>query len=1014
MGGLIEGLYEELLTTVRLAALEQQRQQGWVAEVADLDGAAAHTVIARALAQRIERALRAVPHDEHRLESQIALANRVLALLGEGGEALTPKELHALVQPTSDLSPRCSPPRPGIPLSDLGLIVNGKDWRIGAEVSRGLQSADEVDLVCSFILMSGVRTLLDGVERLRERGGRLRVLTTTYTGATQLRALDALAARGAEIRVSYDGSRTRLHAKAWMFWRRTGWHTAYVGSSNLSSSALVDGLEWNVRLAARAAPQVLEKLRATFENYWSDGEFEPLDRDRFCRAVQVERRSREEPFSTLELRPYPFQAEILERLRVERELHDRWASLVVAATGTGKTVIAALDYKGLVERLGPLRLLFIAHRREILQASRATFRHALGDGSFGELLVDGERPADGRHVFASIQSLALLDLAALSPTAYDVVVVDEVHHAAAATYEALLAHLRPQVLLGLTATPERADGQSILGWFGGRIAAELRLWDAIDRGLLVPFHYFGLADEVDLSRVTWSRGRYAPAELDNVYTGHDARARLVLRAVRDTVDDVRSMRALGFCVSVRHARFMASRFDEAGIPALALSAETDRETRADAMRRLRDREVNVLFTVDLFNEGVDMPWLDTVLFLRPTESVTVFLQQLGRGLRTAPGKPLLTALDFVGQAHRSFRFDLRWRALTGGSRREVLEQVEQGFPLLPAGCSVHLDRVSRQVVLENIRQAVGTSARSLRDELRRLGDVDLATFLREAAVEPEELYRGRSFTDLRRDVDLPTAPPGPDETLLLRRLRGLLHLDDPARIASARAVLAGSDPTTEQERRLAQMLLVSLLGLDATDLEAGLARLRRHDAVCLELRSLLDVLDERVAHIPIDLGVPDVPLCVHCRYSLDEVMAAFGDVRNGAVYRPRGQGVHFDRPTACHLLFVTLCKSERDYSPSTMYDDYAISERAFHWQSQSTTAAGSLDGRRHQQHAALGVTPLLFVRERKKDDRGQTLPYTLLGPVTYVSHEGERPMSIVWELRDPIPWEVLRHARVAA
>jgi superfamily II DNA or RNA helicase len=490
---------------------------------------------------------------------------------------------------------------------------------------------------------SGLRLLQPALSQFLQAQPRrsLRVLTTIYLGATNRRALDWLVAHGAEVRVSYDTRRTRLHAKAWLF-HRPGLSgsppasTAYIGSSNLSTAALHDGLEWNVRLSAHDNGGILAKFQAAIESYWEEGEFEPyraseLEQRRFDRAVREESAGDSAadatPLSFFDIRPYAYQQEILEKLAAERSLHGRWRNLVVAATGTGKTVIAALDY---ARQAGPGHpsLLFVAHRREILQQSLATFRQVLRDGAFGELLVDGQRPNQWRHVFASVQSLAGLDPADLAPDSFDVVIVDEFHHAAAASYERWLRHLAPDLLLGLTATPERTGGEDILHWFDGRIAAELRLWSALEQGLLCPFHYFGLHDGTDLSRIEWRRNGYATEALANLYTADDARLRLILRELTDKVTNLAEMRALGFCVSVEHAHWMARKFVATGLRAAALDASSPRDERAEQIRSLRTGELQILFAVDLFNEGLDIPEIDTVLFLRPTESAIVFLQQL--------------------------------------------------------------------------------------------------------------------------------------------------------------------------------------------------------------------------------------------------------------------------------------------------------------------------------------------------------------------------------------------------
>lgn len=324
-------------------------------------------------------------------------------------------------------------------------------------------------------------------------------------------------------------------------------------------------------------------------------------------------------------------------------------------------------------------------------------------------------------MFASIQSLNATGLAHLEPAHFDVVIVDEFHHAAAQSYRALLDHVRPTELLGLTATPERSDGLPILDWFDGRIAAKLRLWDAISQQRLAPFVYYGIHDNTDLRNIPWRRGRgYDIEGLSNVFTGNDAWARFVLQELEKRVDDLARMRALGFCVSIDHARFMARVFRAAGVAATAIWSDTPDSERRTALTELSARRVNVLFSVDLFNEGVDVPAVDTLLMLRPTDSPTLFLQQLGRGLRRGIGKSACTVLDFAGHHHGEFRFDRRFQALLGGTRKSLAQQIEAGFPFLPAGCHMELDSVATEIVLDSIRTAVPARWTERVDALRQL------------------------------------------------------------------------------------------------------------------------------------------------------------------------------------------------------------------------------------------------------------------------------------------------------
>ncbi|MDA8285888.1 MAG: DUF3427 domain-containing protein [Actinomycetota bacterium] len=881
------------------------------------------------------------------------------------------------------------------------------------ELRAEIESADAIDMVVAFIRRSGIRPLAAELRRHAGAGRRLRVLTTTYTGSTEARALDDLAELGAEIRVSYETGATRLHAKSWIFHRAPMTTTAYIGSSNLTRSAQQTGLEWNVRVSAARNPDVINKLRLVVDSYWENGDFVPYDPAEFARRTSM---GSDTTFSLLlspvgiELRPY--QETLLERLALAREKgHHR--NLLVAATGTGKTVMAAVDYKRLRRCLPRARLLFVAHREELLTQSRATFAHALGEGGFGELWVRGRRPVHFEHVFASIQSLSTADLADLPVDHFDVVIVDEFHHAHAPTYRRLLDHLRPDELLGLTATPERTDGADIVAdFFGGQIAAELRLWDAVEGGYLVPFAYYGIHDGTDLSGVPWRRGRgYESAALTSLYTADHAWARLVIAEVTRTVSDIHRMRALGFCVSVAHARWMADRFSDAGIRAVAISGETDAEVRQTALRDLASGKLSAIFAVDLFNEGIDVREVDTLLMLRPTESGTLFLQQLGRGLRRADGKAVCTVLDFVGNQRREFRYDRKYRAMLGGvSRTRALRAVEGGFPFLPAGCSADLDPIAQRVVLRSIRESLPSTWPARVAELRSLGDVDLATFLTESGLDLEDVYAGgRSWMALRAAAGLAVPDPGEDDAALLRAVGRLSHVDDPVRLAAYRSLLCGTAPPeldslTPRDRRLARMLLGSLSTMPAASpLAAGLAQVWAHPRVRAEALELLGLLSERVSHLGADLGhaFTDAPLRVHARYTRVEALAALGAGAGGLAPPAWQSGVWREASVPVDVFAFTLDKSRGGFSPTTRYRDAALSPELIHWESQTATSVASETGQRYLHHNEMGSHILLFARL----DVGARA-FWCLGPASYVRHEGDRPIAITWRLHHRLPGDL--------
>lgn len=1006
------GLREVLVTRGVQRTLDGLDATRLVPELEALSDADAADRVSRHVAQIVAEAIETAPERE-----RAAMGTRLAAeILRQLDGVLDPSDvedaipsapgsvLHALLGRHPDGTPALIE-RPLTPLVDTTVFTNAPgEPTVGHELRAEIDSADSVDVVMAFIRWSGVRPLMEALRKHCRNGKAVRVLTTTYTNSTEQHALDELASLGAHVRVSYDTTMTRLHAKAWIFHRSEGYSTAYVGSSNLTHSAQVTGLEWNVRLSGVRNPDALAKVAAVFASYWEGRDFVPYDRDDFALKNAVPESLDLSQLSPFEIELRPFQERLLELIAISRQQgHSK--NLLVAATGTGKTVMSAFDYASVRRELPRDRLLFVAHRSEILEQSRRMFREVIRDPAFGEMWVGGNRPTRFEHVFASIQSLNASGIAAIDPEHFDVVIIDEFHHAAAPSYEALLTRLRPAQLLGLTATPERSDGLDVVRYFDGRIAAELRLWDAIDQQYLAPFAYFGVHDGIDLSDVPWRRGTgYDVAALTNVLTADHVWARRVLEQIRKKIGDPSSMRALGFCVSVRHARFMAAQFNAFGLPSVAVSGESAAADRVAALRDLEAGRINVVFAVDLFNEGIDVPHVDTLLFLRPTDSPTLFLQQLGRGLRRAHDKTLCTVLDFVGTHRKEFRFDRRFRALLGGSRADLERQIKQGFPFLPAGCHLELDPVAQDIVLRSIRESIPTGWRDRCTELQSLGDVSLGEYLVDTGLELDDVYaNGRSWSDMRRAVGLEVAPAGPHEAALLRAVGRLLHANDDERLAAYRALLDANGPPDprslgETDRRYLRMLMASLAPPRSTArLPEFIQEVWSHPQVVAELLELFELLYGKGDHLDVPIGIPNVPLRVHARYTRDEILAAF-DTGAGAKPPNWREGVWRDEPSRSELFAFTLDKSDRSFSPTTRYRDYAISPELIHWETQSATSEASATGQRYINHRAEGTTIMLFARLRR-GDRG----FWCLGRASYVSHESERPIAFVWKLEHRLP-----------
>jgi len=1021
-----QGLYESIITESLNRELEALNKDNFSINRRKLHPAEASDRLALHLGKVLISALSCV-NDKDRVEVGVQLARNLINSIDtaiakaevDEDQILTSQEVLTAVLP---FNPDGSLPdviEPLTPLLDTTLLTNARgEPRVGAQILTEIQSADRIDVVMAFIRVSGIRPFLESLRRHCERRSTkpsLRFLTTTYTGSTELEALKILEDLGAEIKVSYDTSAARLHAKAWHFHRDSGASTAYIGSSNITYSAQESGIEWNVRVSGLRNPDVIRKMTSMFDAYWCGGDFRDFNAEEFKHETRDERAIGPSIIlSPVELRLEPFQERLLEQVNVSR--HQGYhRNLLVAATGTGKTVMAAVDYSRLKETLPRCRLLFVAHREEILDQSLATFRYALREAAFGEKWIGRSRPSRFEHVFASIQSLNAAGYDNLDPAHFDVVIVDEFHHAAAPSYKGLLSHVTPLELLGLTATPERTDGLPILDWFDGRMAAELRLWDAIDQHRLVPFTYYGIHDGLDLRDIPWRRGRgYDIGELSNLYTANDAWVRRVIKELNSRVDDIQSMKALGFCVSIQHARFMAQRFNEAGISSSAVWGDTPGAERRQALKQLADGAIQILFSVDLFNEGVDVPSVDTLLLLRPTESATLFLQQLGRGLRKSKDKAVCTVLDFVGLHRREFRFDLRLTGLLGGSRKYLKDQVEKSFPFLPAGCQMELDHVAREIILESLKSALPNRWNEKISALQSMTSSGVAPllndFLLESGLDIQDIYTtGKSWSDYLEAVNAELYVAGPHESILRRAIGRLLHIDDEERLdfyieILDPTVLPDLDVMTLRERRMVRMLVAATCEkvLEKNDsLENGLVQLWRHPQVVSEMRELFSLLREQIGHIHTSLqSHQDSPLQIHGKYTRIEILAALGNDEYTKT-KPWREGVLWIEDEQVDLLAFTLDKSEGNFSPTTMYRDYAISRELIHWESQSNTRSSSPTGKRYCNHVAEGTKIMLFARENTSERA-----FWFLGPATYVSHESERPMGIKWKLDEPLPGDL--------
>lgn len=1028
-----DGIYEELMSNAL------RREMSFIAEdekyIEKLDPEEAPAILADYVAKLIKQRLQLLQEEKSDISEQIKLVNKLIADISE---TETDYQDDIVADPGEQLKAILSDSpirkvtrtkakdliRPNTSIADTSLFTGaGREPNMSSEINKEIASSDRIDMMVSFIRWSGVVLILDELRKFVESGKKLRIITTTYMGATEFRAVEELAKLpNTEIKVSFDGDRTRLHAKVYIFYRESGYSTAYVGSSNLTAPAMTSGCEWNVKVTKTDLPDVFNKIEASYSGYWNSKDFEDYSlekrdvlRELLDRSGKREQNTNAKRSFYFDIYPYPYQQAILDKLEADRSIRNSYKNLICAATGTGKTLISAFDYRYQCRiKKRKLKLLFVAHRREILEQSIECYREVLKDSEFGDIFYSGQEPSQIDFLFASVDILNSRKFTELRSDYYDYIVLDECHHLAAKSYKTLFDHFNPEYFLGLTATPERMDGENILPYFNNKLAAEIRLPEAINRKLLCPFQYFGVADSVDLSTLKWTRGGYDKSELENVYVLSravaDKRAKLIIQSIYKYVADIDDVKGLVFCVSVEHAKYMAEKISEAGIAATYLTgSSTDRE-RTSAKLKLEKGDLKFICVVDLYNEGVDIKQINTVLFLRPTESLTVFLQQLGRGLRLSEGKDCLTVLDFIGQANKKYSFENKYAALLQKNHQGMKREIENDFPHLPRGCYIKLEKKAKDRILSNIRSSLNGKAGVMSKLCSFTADTginfSLKEFLKYYNMSPKLIYTHKITATGTIHKQSEYSDPE-----MWKKLFRLSSVDSSSCLKYLIDHIENVDSLQVENLSPKEIAFLKLtyatfidghIPKDDKDLVFTLAEYLVQNKEFMP--EIMDVLEYNLDHVDFIERNSELPfenaLNVYSTYTRAQALALldYWNVSSEGVTRVA------EKRTTC--LFVTLNKGNSYYSPATAYHDYSINEELFHWQSQNKTASHTSVGQRYIHHEEQGENILLFVREQKDDSLG-SVPFVFLGKVAYVSHQGDKPMSIIWRLENKIPAKFL-------
>lgn len=1018
-----EGIYENLITKEIQTNIEKTKNDGLICKEDNIDSAESPSM----LAEHLEKIIKNRLSDENLSSTERAdFVNRLIDYIGEDEQDKiydNDKYLSAVISQTKEAELNATHQELIRPLTGFrtSSLFTGSQSNISLndELRRDILSADNISIIVSFLKLSGLNLIYNELKQFcNNPNHKLRIITTTYCGITDIKAVERLSELpNTEIKISYNTKIERLHAKSYIFERNSGFSTAYIGSSNLSKSAQTDGLEWNIRITNVENAHIIKTALATFNIYWNSPNFEDYNlggKEKLYSELNKEKFPQSENLDSLnKYSILPHQKQILDKLTSIRKKGIN-KNLIVAATGTGKTVISAFDYK-LFRKNNPNNnnILFIAHRKEILKQAHKTYKSMLQDPNFGDLWVREYKPNSLEHLFVSVNTFHSQYekiFSNLREDYYDYIVIDEAHHITADSYRNILNHFKPKILIGLTATPERMDGESLLPDFDNQISAEIRLPLALNEGLLTPFQYLCISDDTDLTSDDLIQGgKYIASKITEILCNSE-RVNLIINKLKYYLPDERKCKALCFCATKEHAKFMAEKFMEYKMPADYLTSDNE-DKRDELRKKLEKGEINYLFVVDMFNEGIDIPEIDTVLFLRPTESLTIFLQQLGRGLRLAPGKDLLTVFDFVAQLNTKYDYASRFRSLLVKNDKSVVDQIKNGFTLLPYGCSINMEEKTQQYVLENIKSAIYNHRRLVNELITYNFTPSLWEFIENNGQDIRLIYKNNySWTKLKSEANKCNYTEDKFTRYFDVNIKNMIHSNSIAYLTFVKKLINNLSDIhlhDEREKCFATIFYYTLYGKKINDIgfktiEEAFDNFSKYPLYVSEIKEIIDYKLKTIEESTFPIG-QELPLALeqYGVYTREEIFAIFGRQTIEKKMQGSVAGVFKIDELNTELFFVTLNKSDKDFSPSTMYDDYVISEHKFHWKSQNTDShSGS--GRRFIEQQANKKKFILFVREDKKDGFGNTCPFYCFGLIDYISSKDNRPMSIDWKVQQPI------------
>lgn len=919
------------------------------------------------------------------------------------------------------------------------LIVNSSNGNLLNELIMSIKECERFYFSVAFINYSGLQLLLDPIKEAAEKGINGKIITSTYLNFTDAKALEKLKEfQNVALKVFVTDKEIGFHTKAYIF-EYSNRYKVIIGSSNITQSALKSNIEWNVEIISKQDASFIKDVLKEYDHLWNmsvEADEEFIRRyEEFLENFKSTKTTHQMIYEHKKyIVPNRMQRRATENLERLRSFGEKKA-LVIAATGTGKTYMSAFD----VKNHKPKKLLFVVHREEILKKAKETFELLLpNEGLTFGLLTGNYKNKSADYVFATIQTISKC-FHEFKRDEFDYLIIDEAHHATSPTYQAMLDYFEPNFTLGMTATPERSDASNVFELFDHNVALEVRLHEALDDELVIPFHYFGITDidDVDLSDVNIDD----IAEITKRLKVNE-RVDFIIEKMLFYGHDGDKRKALGFCASIEHARYMTSEFNRRGFNSVCLTGDDSPDVREKYINKLENDldELEFIFTVDIFNEGVDIPSVNTVLMLRPTNSPIVFIQQLGRGLRKFGNKSFLTVLDFIGNHNKTFLIALALNGSRYYDKESLKVAVATGFANIPGATHIQMDKISQERILEQIDKENFNSMKYLKEEYNEFKKLNqgripylLLDYLKyDGAPDPVKFIdREKSYlhwvAKVEKDTRLKEYLQNEDFEGTLKEISSKLPLKRIYDFVITRYLL---DHERVDLPIAKQQILKVIKDVDEDSILHAFEYLNQnyYDSVQKKskpklfefengqlvksslFRGLLENDDFRMYIEDIIsygifryekefnheyYGVPHFKLYEQYQMIDAALLSNYRKIHSSF----RGSGLLANGKE--YFLFVDLHK-EADVKESINYKDKFFNQREFQWQSVNNTAQQSERGKDIIFNKQRGVHLHLFVRKYKEID-GKTEPYIYIGKGNVVEFEGNKPITVRMELEHEVP-----------